>query len=167
MPVTDPKIVKNRVHIDLTSGAADRDQEIDRLLALGEDLPAERLRPEPGQAGQIVSVDDDVVESDGHVASMRGMTDCLSRTHTLLPLVAACPSRTFVDLLPAVLADVWRGAGLNRQDLRVRPRLLVDLPGGQGVARRPEPVGERGAHRRGWGEDTGAVGQAVTVQRKA
>ena len=35
MPVTDPKIVKNRVHIDLTSGAADRDQEIDRLLALG------------------------------------------------------------------------------------------------------------------------------------
>ncbi len=35
MPVTDPKTVKNRVHLDLTSGAADRDQEIDRLLALG------------------------------------------------------------------------------------------------------------------------------------
>ena len=35
MPVTDPKRVKNRVHLDLTSGAADRDQEIDRLLALG------------------------------------------------------------------------------------------------------------------------------------
>ena len=35
MPVTDPKVVKNRVHLDLTSGAADRDQEIDRLLALG------------------------------------------------------------------------------------------------------------------------------------
>ena len=35
MPVTDPKIVKNRVHIDLTSSAADREQEIDRLLALG------------------------------------------------------------------------------------------------------------------------------------
>jgi hypothetical protein len=35
MPVTDPNTVKNRVHLDLTSSAADRDQEIDRLLALG------------------------------------------------------------------------------------------------------------------------------------
>jgi Glyoxalase-like domain len=35
MPVTDPKTVKNRVHLDLTSGAADRDQEIDRLLGSG------------------------------------------------------------------------------------------------------------------------------------
>jgi hypothetical protein len=35
MPVTDPKTVKNRVHLDLTSSAADRDQEVDRLLALG------------------------------------------------------------------------------------------------------------------------------------
>ncbi len=35
MPVTDPKTVKNRVHLDLTSSAADRDQEIDRLLVLG------------------------------------------------------------------------------------------------------------------------------------
>jgi predicted enzyme related to lactoylglutathione lyase len=35
MPVTDPKAVKNRVHLDLTSSAQDRDQEIERLLALG------------------------------------------------------------------------------------------------------------------------------------
>ncbi len=35
MPVTDPKTVKNRVHLDLTTSAADRDQEIDRLLTLG------------------------------------------------------------------------------------------------------------------------------------
>ena len=35
MPVTDPKTAKNRVHLDLTSSAADRDQEIDRFLALG------------------------------------------------------------------------------------------------------------------------------------
>jgi predicted enzyme related to lactoylglutathione lyase len=35
MPVTDPKTIKNRVHLDLTSSAADRDQEIGRLLALG------------------------------------------------------------------------------------------------------------------------------------
>ena len=35
MPTADAKPVKNRVHLDLTSSAADRDQEIDRLLALG------------------------------------------------------------------------------------------------------------------------------------
>ena len=35
MPVTEPKTVKNRVHLDLTSSAADRDQEINHLLALG------------------------------------------------------------------------------------------------------------------------------------
>jgi predicted enzyme related to lactoylglutathione lyase len=35
MPVSDEKIVKNRVHVDLTSGAEDRAAEIDRLLALG------------------------------------------------------------------------------------------------------------------------------------
>ena len=33
--VPEPKIVKNRVHLDLTTSAADRDQEIERLLALG------------------------------------------------------------------------------------------------------------------------------------
>ena len=35
MPVTGQKTVKNRLHLDLTTSAADRDQEIDRLLALG------------------------------------------------------------------------------------------------------------------------------------
>ena len=35
LPVTDPKTVKNRVHLDLTSSAADRDQETGRLLAPG------------------------------------------------------------------------------------------------------------------------------------
>ena len=35
MPVTDPKTVKKRVHLNLTSSAADRDQEIGRLLVLG------------------------------------------------------------------------------------------------------------------------------------
>jgi predicted enzyme related to lactoylglutathione lyase len=35
MPVTDAKIVKNRVHLDITTAAEDRDQEIERLLALG------------------------------------------------------------------------------------------------------------------------------------
>jgi len=35
MPVSGPKTVKNRVHLDLTSSAEDREQEIDRLVALG------------------------------------------------------------------------------------------------------------------------------------
>jgi len=46
MPVADPKTVKNRVHLDLTSSsAADREEEIDRLLALGA------RRGDIGQAG--------------------------------------------------------------------------------------------------------------------
>jgi hypothetical protein len=47
----------------------------DLVRPLGQDLPAERLRPEPGQARQIVSVNHDVVELDGHVDSMRGTLD--------------------------------------------------------------------------------------------
>jgi predicted enzyme related to lactoylglutathione lyase len=35
MPATDAKMVKNRVHLDLTSAAEDRDAEIERLLAIG------------------------------------------------------------------------------------------------------------------------------------
>ena len=35
MPSPDPKTVKNRVHLDLTTSAADRDDEIARLLRLG------------------------------------------------------------------------------------------------------------------------------------
>jgi predicted enzyme related to lactoylglutathione lyase len=35
MPVTDPKTMKNRVHLDLTTGGVDREAEIGRILALG------------------------------------------------------------------------------------------------------------------------------------
>ena len=45
MPVAGPKQVKNRMHPDLTTSAADRDQEIERLLALGA------RRVDIGQAG--------------------------------------------------------------------------------------------------------------------
>jgi predicted enzyme related to lactoylglutathione lyase len=45
MPVTDPKTVKNRVHLDLTTSGEDRDQEIERLLALGA------RRADVGQTG--------------------------------------------------------------------------------------------------------------------
>ena len=52
----------------------------DLVLALGQDLPAQHLRPEPGQGGQVVSVNDDVVESDGHAGSMRGTLDRIPGT---------------------------------------------------------------------------------------
>ena len=35
MPVTGVKTVKNRLHLDLTTAAGDRDEEIERLLSLG------------------------------------------------------------------------------------------------------------------------------------
>jgi predicted enzyme related to lactoylglutathione lyase len=35
MPVADAKTVKNRLHLDLTPDADDRDAEIERILALG------------------------------------------------------------------------------------------------------------------------------------
>jgi predicted enzyme related to lactoylglutathione lyase len=46
MPVTDTKTVKNRLHLDITTGADDRDAEIERLLVLG----AQRV--DVGQTGQ-------------------------------------------------------------------------------------------------------------------
>jgi predicted enzyme related to lactoylglutathione lyase len=46
MPVAGPKMVKNRLHLDITTGAEDRDQEIERLLALGA------RRVDIGQTGQ-------------------------------------------------------------------------------------------------------------------
>src|SRR5262249_9641407 len=56
----------------------------DLPLALGQDLPAKRLRPEPGQAGQVVSVDDDVVKSDRHADSLQDTLETSPRTRTLL-----------------------------------------------------------------------------------
>ena len=35
MPASEAKTVKNRVHLDLTTTAEDRDEEIERLLVLG------------------------------------------------------------------------------------------------------------------------------------
>ena len=46
MPVTDEKVVKNRVHLDITTSTEDRDQEIERLLALGAQ------RADIGQTGK-------------------------------------------------------------------------------------------------------------------
>ena len=46
MPVPDAKTVKNRLHLDLTTAAEDRDAEIARLLALGA------RRVDVGQTGE-------------------------------------------------------------------------------------------------------------------
>ena len=46
MPTTDSKTVKNRVHLDPTTSAEDRDSEIERLLALGA------RRVDVGQTGK-------------------------------------------------------------------------------------------------------------------
>ncbi|MEV8036250.1 VOC family protein [Streptomyces sp. NPDC086182] len=46
MPVTEGKVVKNRLHLDLTSAAEDREGEIERVLALGA------RRAEVGQSGE-------------------------------------------------------------------------------------------------------------------
>ena len=46
MPVSDPKTVKNRVHLDITTEAGDRDAVIERLLALGA------RRVDVGQTGE-------------------------------------------------------------------------------------------------------------------
>ncbi|MEV8422136.1 VOC family protein [Streptomyces niveus] len=46
VPATERKTVKNRLHLDLTTVAEDRDAEIDRLLALGA------RRVDVGQTGE-------------------------------------------------------------------------------------------------------------------
>ncbi|MGW2618854.1 VOC family protein [Streptomyces sp. NPDC001500] len=46
MPVTERKAVKNRLHLDLTCGAEDRESEIERLLSLGA------RRADVGQTGE-------------------------------------------------------------------------------------------------------------------
>ncbi len=69
MPVTGPKTVKNRLHLDLITSAADRDAEISRLLALG-------ARPaDVGQSGD---------ESWTVLADPEGNEFCVVRPKTTL-----------------------------------------------------------------------------------
>ena len=69
MPVADVKTVKNRLHLDLTTGAADREAEIGRLLALGA------RRVDVGQTGQ---------ESWTVLADPEGNEFCVIRPKTTL-----------------------------------------------------------------------------------
>jgi predicted enzyme related to lactoylglutathione lyase len=69
MPVSDPKTVKNRLHLDLTTEAGDRDAEIERLLALGAS------RVDVGQTGE---------ESWTVLADPEGNEFCVIRPKTTL-----------------------------------------------------------------------------------
>jgi predicted enzyme related to lactoylglutathione lyase len=69
MPTTDSKTVKNRVHLDLTTSAADRGTEIERLLALGA------RRVDVGQTGK---------ESWTVLADPEGNEFCVVRPKTTL-----------------------------------------------------------------------------------
>ena len=69
MPVSDPKTVKNRVHLDITTDAGDRDAEIERLLALGA------RRVDVGQTGE---------ESWTVLADPEGNEFCVIRPKTTL-----------------------------------------------------------------------------------
>jgi len=69
MPVADQKVVKNRVHLDLTCGAEERDAEIERILALGA------RRVDVGQTG---------AESWTVLADPEGNEFCVVRPKTTL-----------------------------------------------------------------------------------
>ena len=69
MPVPAVKTVKNRLHLDLTSGAEDRSDEIERLLSLGA------RRVDIGQTG---------AESWTVLADPEGNEFCVIRPKTTL-----------------------------------------------------------------------------------
>jgi predicted enzyme related to lactoylglutathione lyase len=69
MPVTEPKLVKNRVHLDLTAAPDDRESEIERILALGA------RRVDIGQTG---------AESWTVLADPEGNEFCVVRPKTTL-----------------------------------------------------------------------------------
>ena len=69
MPATDPKQVKNRLHLDLAPGPGGRDAEVDRIVALGA------RRVEIGQTGD---------ESWTVLADPEGNEFCVLRPKTTL-----------------------------------------------------------------------------------
>ena len=69
MPSPDEKVVKNRVHLDLTCGAEEREAEIERIIALGA------CRVDIGQTGN---------ESWTVLADPEGNEFCVVRPKTTL-----------------------------------------------------------------------------------
>jgi hypothetical protein len=48
IPVPEGKVVKNRMHLDLTSATRTRDEEVERLLGIGATLVDDHRRPDGG-----------------------------------------------------------------------------------------------------------------------
>ena len=115
MPVTDPKTVKNRVHLDLTSSAQDRDQEIERLVALGA------RRVDIGQTG---------TESWTVLADPEGNEFCVIRPKETLIRLGSAPAgadRPVCGMRP-VLGSLWSGSA-SAARLRLCPCLPVRKSG--------------------------------------
>ena len=55
VPVPEPKTVKNRIHLDIVPEDRTRDEEVERLLALGATYMADHRRP--GGSGWVVLAD--------------------------------------------------------------------------------------------------------------
>jgi predicted enzyme related to lactoylglutathione lyase len=55
IPVPEPKLVKNRMHLDLIPTASSRDEEVARLLGIGATLVADHR--EPDGTGFVVLAD--------------------------------------------------------------------------------------------------------------
>jgi Glyoxalase-like domain len=116
MPVTDPKTVKNRVHLDLTTSAADRNQEIERPLALGaRPVDIGRHARNRGRSSPIPKVGTDYLPEDSRLAVTRQNASTNER-------VCALPRRTTRQNLGFLLvtrADSHSAAGTADIDRRV------------------------------------------------
>ena len=143
MPVTDRKVVKNRLHLDLTCGAQDRAQKGARLSAFSRSAPAGRtsVRParsrgpssstrratslawsarRPPSSGRACAVQARRTRGRVHHPSVRPR-----RATMRLPMVLACHGEALghgSDDLQAVLADPRRVRGVRgRQHLVAVP----------------------------------------------
>lgn len=98
------------------------DPDNDLVLPLGQDFPAKRVRPELGQAVQIVSINDDVVESDRHVASMRGTLSRIPHSSAAMRVAdAALHAQRAIGARARALPAQWRrgpASASGRFDIR-------------------------------------------------
>jgi predicted enzyme related to lactoylglutathione lyase len=134
MPVTDPKTVKNRVHLDLTSSAQDRDQEIERLVALGA------RRVDIGQTG---------TESWTVLADPEGNEFCVIRPKETLIRLGSAPAgadRPVCGMRP-VLGSLWSGSASAARRTVIEVLYLQGCPHVMAPLFRVRPVAGPGAVR--------------------
>jgi hypothetical protein len=78
VPVPEDKSVKNRLHLDIAPVDRTRDEEVERLVALGAQVAADQRRP--NGSGWVVMTDPEgnefcVERSDAEVAASRSSAD--------------------------------------------------------------------------------------------